>query len=154
MCLSVESELVKGFPDVVKTRGVILHKKNEFHVTLLSIRALCDVARIAEEEVVSLFDDFAKKHRIAVAGFLDDFRFAEDDQHKTIIVRCIVSNLDALFAELNRTFHVALPVQPAHVTLYTLQNIGIHIPSEKIMESLPRIDIPELETALKTIKHT
>ncbi len=78
-------------------------------------------------------------------SFLNDFRYVEEKAKKTIIVRCLVSNLDKLFAELRRVFGVTMETQPAHITLYTLQkNAGIHINSMALMESLERVRLPKL----------
>ncbi|OGG49689.1 hypothetical protein A2763_03345 [Candidatus Kaiserbacteria bacterium RIFCSPHIGHO2_01_FULL_54_36] len=152
ICLPVEPGLFEEFPKTVVWEGLTLLKKDEFHVTLLNITSLRNGAGISDETVMSFLDEFAKQHRFEPTAFLDDFRFVREGERASVVIRCRVSNLEELFREIRRKFNIDLPLQPAHVTLYTLQrNGGIHIPSEEVMESLPPVRIPELQKAAENI---
>lgn len=137
-----------------------LIKKDTFHFTVLHVETACELMRAAgglqhasaEEKVTAFFNTFVEKHPIDLVSFQDDFRYAQKDEKRTVVVRCIASNLTEFFAELNHTFGIDMPIQPTHVTLYTLQkNVGIHIPSDEVMNSLPNVNIPELAKALKGV---
>lgn len=157
LVLNLDPELFREFPDLVQWDGTTLRKKSEFHVTLLQIRIASELVREPlegfESKVENFFHSFIKEKPIEVVSFLDDFRYAEKEEKKTIVVRCTVSNLNEFFVALNRAIHIDMPTQPTHVTLYTLQkNIGIHVPDDRTMEDLERVHLPELDAALKSVK--
>lgn len=150
--LPVDSSLFTAFPTEIVREGTRLMKKDEFHVTLLYVRNASVLANVSAEELKSFFNSFADMHSIQLRSFVDDFRYVEKGDKRTIVVRCVVSNLENLFAALNNTYRINMPTQPAHVTLYTLQkNVGIHIPSIEAMEQLPKISLPVLDEALMRV---
>jgi len=147
--LSLDPRLFEAFPREVIWNNTQLTKKDEFHITLLHAKSASELANVPNEEVASFFNSFVETHPVKLLSFIGDFRYVEEEEKKTVVVRCIVSNLNGLFLLFNRTLHVQLPVQAAHVTLYTLQkNAGIHINSDEKMESLQRVGLPELSAAL------
>lgn len=147
--LPIDDRQSVSFPRAVSWKNVRLDIKDEFHVTLLNVGTASALSQRPREDIVSFFNAYAARRPIALVSFADDFRYVEKDVRKTILVRCVVSNLNLLFEELNRTFEIDMPMQPAHVTLYTLQkNVGIHVPSIEVMERLERVYLPVLEEAL------
>ena len=151
--LPMDSVLFDALPQVVSWNGLELSKKEEFHMTLLHVQQASELSGRPREETASLFNSFVGKNPIECLSLSNDLRYAEEGANKTILVRCIVSHVDGLFADLNRTFAIAMPVQPAHVTLYSLEkNKGIHINSDEKMGGLERVHLPELEAALAKIK--
>jgi len=69
------------------------------------------------------------------AGYRPDFRIADqpDRGRHTLLVMADVPGLDRAFAILSARLQLDIPVQPAHVTLYTVANglpIGITSPAE------------------------
>ena len=150
--LTLDPRRFGSFPAGVIWRGARLAKKGEFHVTLLHARSISKLRELANQDIARFFDSFVEKFSLGLISFIDDFRYAEEAEKRTILVRCVVSELDALFREFGKKFGIALPTQPAHVTLYTLQkNAGIHINSDTTMQGLERVDLPELEVAFATI---
>lgn len=151
--LGLDSRLFSLFPSEVTWNSLRLVKKEEFHVTLLHTKSTSNLAHVSNEELASFFDAFVANSPIKFLSFIDDFRYVEEDEKRTIAVRCAVSNLGELFAAFNTAFGIQLPKQPAHVTLYSLdKKVGIHINSEEKMESLERVRLPELEAALSKIQ--
>jgi len=138
--------MFEALPATIEFDGGNFFKKKEFHVTL--VHALASL----EESLTSRFKAFVEAHPIALLGFDTDIRVAEKDVNRSIIVRCTVACLDELFIEL-RAAGFDLPLQPAHVTLYSIvDNVGIAIDSIAEMESLPQVKIPALEAALSEIE--
>lgn len=153
--LKVDESLFADFPATVEWKGDILLKKDNFHVTICRGENIFTAAGLnleeGEEKLLSFFNSFVEKRPITLLSFLDDFRYAVDEERdrKTVVIRCTVSNLSEFFLELNSSFGINLPVQPAHVTLYTLQkNLGIHIPSEEVMNAFPVVGLPVLHAVL------
>lgn len=156
----IQSPVFEVFPPTVAWDGQTLTKKDSFHFTVLHVETACTLMlerrklnRVeAEEKVTSFFNEFVKKYPITLVSFEDDFRFAQRDEKRTIVLRCVASNLNEFFAQLNRTLGIDMPTQPTHVTLYTLQkNVGIHIPTNQVMESLPRVSVSALDEALRHV---
>lgn len=151
--LPIDPALFGDLPEVVTWNGVEFSKKVEFHVTLIHVQQASELSGASREETALLFDSFVEKNPIAFLSLLNDIRQAEEGKNKTILARCIVSNIDELFAHLNTQLKIAMPVQPAHVTLYSVEyNRGIHVNSNEKMESLDRVQLPELEVALSKVK--
>lgn len=151
--LSLDTSLFSAFPQEVEWKGVRLTKKDEFHVTLLHAKQAQEFSNIPNERLAAFFVSFIQRKPMTFESFLDDLRFVEEGEHKTIVARCAVSNLNELFVEFNQAFSANLPVQAAHVTLYTLQkNKGIYVNTDQQMERAEPVHLPELETALSKIQ--
>ncbi len=154
---TVGPETFQHFPQSVMWRGNALLKKDDFHVTICKgedvwQRAGLD-ASAGEVKLLALFERFVKEQPIALGQFNKDFRFIQKEEKKSIIIRCTVKNLDLFFEALNVEFGIQMPLQPAHITLYTLQkNVGIHIATESEMLSLEKVSLSELEAAYESLK--
>jgi len=148
--LGLDSRLFNPFSAEVMWNSFRLGKKEEFHVTLLHAKQSSKLAEVPNDDLAAFFNSFVEESPISLISFIDDFRYAEEQEKKTIVIRCIVSNLNKLFVLFNQTYQVQLPVQATHVTLYTLQkNAGIHIGSDEEMGRLQRVNLPELDAALR-----
>ncbi len=97
-----------------------------------------------EDEILSLFCAYAKDHEILFVRYTGEFRFAETMDRKTIVTLCEISNLDAFFAYAEQELKISIPLQPTHVTLYTLQpEMGIGLNSEEEMQQKTQpIEVP------------
>lgn len=148
--LALDKRIFEPFPPEIAWRDIQLFKKSEFHVTLLHAKGSPEFFSISIGAITDFFTAFVSKSPITFVSFIDDFRYVEEEDKKTILIRCTVSNIERLFAELNSVFDTHLPVQPTHITLYSLEKtVGIHVNDVEAMERLPRIDLPGLEMALK-----
>lgn len=161
--LSVENSVFAAFPETIEWGGSGLVKRDNFHMTICCVnnpeRDDCAAAlgerygierSIAEGRVLSLFNSFTERQPVLLVSYPNDFRFVTDEWRgrKSIVIRCIARGIEEFFAELNRTLRISMPTQPVHVTLYTLEkNLGIHVPSKSVMESMEKVSLPELETA-------
>jgi hypothetical protein len=126
-----------ALPENITVEGKELLLKTSFHTTLLCAK---DVQRVLDnnwdaelttevaERVIKVFNDFVSKKPLEFRGFTGEFRFVERGDKKSIVAMCEVSNVDELFTHVNSELGIVMPVQPTHVTLYTLQpNKGIGI---------------------------
>lgn len=146
LALGLPASLFQFFPQVVPWNGKTFQKKSEFHITLIHAGP-DDEIRLAP-----FFTHFIEEHPINVLSFQKDFRHAVRGDEETIIVRCTVSNLELLFQKMRDEIDLNLPLQPAHITLYTFQSrTGIGISNEEEMENLPRVSISVLDEALQHV---
>ncbi len=130
----------KELPDSLKIKGYNLFLKSEFHITLICakrIAAIINAEKIEELEadIVKEFIDYASKKPLLNYKPSKVFKFVERDEKKTLIIMVEVPGLEQFFKLLSKKYKKDLPLQPTHVTLYTLQpNIGIGILSIEQLE--------------------
>lgn len=146
------------FPDQILVQGKELQKKTSFHVSLVCVKDIVelvaeqkgiDKAKI-ELDILESFVDHSLY--VELVSFEHEFRHAVQGEKETIIIRCIVSSLTALFAQYRKDFRVEIPDQPTHVTLYTLQpDAAIGINSPEAMEQYQKISTPELEKGFESL---
>lgn len=125
--------------------GEIFLKKDHFHVSLLCVKNILEEKPDIEEDVLKHFCDFLKDNEIKFEGFTKEFRLAQNDERKSIVALCKVSNLHKFAEYLTDKIGVTIAPQPAHVTIYTLQQnagIGLNSPEEMEEKSKP-IEVPE-----------
>jgi hypothetical protein len=144
---------VGGIPENLKFAGNEFIIKNEFHITLLAVER---IARIIESdnvenlklEIVDEFNKFVAEHPLTEYRLLDDVRLVTVDNNKTIVVIAELQGIESLFDRLSKKYKVELPVQPAHITLYTLptDTFGIPIFSYEHLSGISEtVQIPELQ---------
>ncbi|MBU2104097.1 hypothetical protein KKD81_03510 [Patescibacteria group bacterium] len=144
-------------PETVQAGETELEKKSGFHVSLFELPHLAESIAAktgisveeAQEEIVRTFVSYVAEKPIVFRGFLNDFRIAEKEERKSVVVRCEMENLDGFFETLEKRYSISLYRQPAHVTIYTLghnKGIGIHTTEE--MEQLPEIELPAVFAVL------
>jgi hypothetical protein len=134
---------VTGLADETIINGQQLFVKDEFHITLVSIRYLAEQIQPANPEpvlhqIIEEFDKFTKKTSLEKYTISNDFRFVQDRGRTTVIVMAEVLNLDKFFERLNQKFSIKLPKQPTHITLYRYPKdfIGIGIPSAEVLANI------------------
>lgn len=139
---------LKNLPKAIKVGSHSLVKKNELHITLVGAKALeyfpDDVD--AAEEIKQAVTDFAKEHDLTQFELLDDYRLVKRGDRVTLAVMVILNNMDRLYEYLNERFDLELPIQPGHITLYSLDpEVGISINSyEQLEAETQKVDVPEL----------
>lgn len=158
--LPLPSAVFAEFPERVTWHGETLVKKQEFHMTILSVNRFYDAVntRSLEDkssrrtELLALFSDFVSHNPIGIF-FTSDFRYAVKEGQRSIVARCFSPDLSEFFAALNAQFHTHIPVQPAHVTLYARPfNLGIPINSDEAMNALGKVELAELDRAMQSIQ--
>lgn len=134
-----------SLPETINIDEITLLKKDTFHVSLLCVDNLLKARPESEAEILQYFCDFLQKHKLVFEGFTGEFRLAKKDERKSIVALCAVSHLDTFAQYLTEKLGMPVPLQPAHVTLYTLQpnaGIGLNSPEEMQEKSQP-IQVPK-----------
>lgn len=137
---------VGSLPDTVTIEGETLHKKSSFHISLICVKDILSKNPGVEQEVLDEFCSFAEKKDISLIRYTGEFRFAQHEERKTLVALCEISNLRELLESLGKKLGMALPSQPTHVTLYTLQpdaGIGLNSPADMESKSIP-VEVPAI----------
>jgi len=132
-----------NLPKQIEVEGCKLALKSNFHVSLVCIGKIIEKHKISipdfENLIIKDFCDFIKNNDVSLIRYRDEFRFATENEEKSIVVMAEVSNIDKFFNILNEKYGLKAEVQPTHVTLYTLQpDIGIFITDSKNLEHLTK----------------
>lgn len=143
---------LSGLPLALSIKGHKLLKKEEFHVSLINAIGIANLINPQsvdeiELEIIKEFKNFLKKNKLDKFSLLNKFRFVQKDIKKTVIVMCEIPGAEKFFTLLSKKYKKVLPLQPFHITLYTLKDgggIGILSNEELAKFSVP-IDIPELQ---------
>ncbi len=141
-----------GLPASINIKGEKLLKKNEFHISIINANGIAElinpkaVTKI-EQEIIGEFKNFISENKLDKFRLLKKFRFVQKDIKKSVIVMCELSGAAEFFARLTEKYKKTIPLQPCHITLYTLQpEVGIGILSdEELNEISVPVNIPELE---------
>jgi hypothetical protein len=147
---------ISQLPDKIIFEGQELFVKDEFHITLAGATQLAKIISPDDEsfvldQIIHEFDEFIAETSLEEYKISNNFRFAEKDDRKTIIVMAEVPNIGKLFNRLEQKFSRDLPRQQTHVTLYRYPQdfIGIAIPSVEALENFSRpIEFPLLKELL------
>jgi hypothetical protein len=143
-------------PPKLKIEGNEFVVKPEFHITLLAAGKLAEIidsnnVERLKLELIEEFYTFVDKFPLTRYELLDELRLVKVGDTKTIVVMAKLEGIDTLFDDLSKKHGVKLPVQPTHVTLYTLptDTFGIRINSyEELQEISEPIEIPKLQKLL------
>ena len=124
--------LLENLLNEIVIEGNALVLKSSFHISLVCINEIIKKHNISISGFVDSmkkdFCDFVKTNDINLLSYLDDFRFVEENELKTVIVMCKVSNLDNFFGTINKKYGLTIECPPTHVTLYTLKDkLGIFL---------------------------
>jgi len=132
-------------PETFEVAGDTLHKIDHFHISLLCVKNIQKMKPYSDDEIVQHFCDYIKEHEVKFSGFTNEFRLASKAERKSVVAMCNVSNLDGLAKYLSEKIGAAVPAQPAHVTIYTLQqNAGIGLNSaDELEEKSEPIQVPQ-----------
>lgn len=131
----------------VTLRGQTWYRKQELHCSLVAVSRLAplvaEARHISEAAAALVLVDAAQValrfQPVTPAAILagDNFRFVKKDDKQSIVLQSPGQLLAPLFAALARSVETELPVQPAHVTLYTIpEGQGIGIPSYEVLAEM------------------
>lgn len=136
-------------PDTFEIGDEALIKKDHFHVSLLCVKNILEVYPDKEDEIIQYFCDFLKDNEIKLEGFSGEFRVATHEERKSLVGLCVVTNLHKFAEYLTEQIRLEVAPQPAHVTLYTLQqNMGIGLnSSDELEEKSVVVSVPEAISA-------
>ncbi|MEX0881748.1 MAG: hypothetical protein WDZ34_02650 [Candidatus Saccharimonadales bacterium] len=140
-----------GLPESIHLGGEKLLKKNEFHITIINTEEIAKLidpgnSQRTKTEIITQCQGFIEKNKLNKFKLLDQFRAVQKDVRKTIVVMCEFPDGEEFFAHLNKKYKKSLPIQPFHVTLYSLDpDVGIGIASNDQLDEISRaVIIPEL----------
>ena len=131
---------VGELPEFINVEGVSLEKKSSFHVSLFCIKDLLEKLLEVEQKTLDFFCSFIKENEISFLRYTGEFRFVQNDERKTVIALCEISNLKRFSEALGQELGITIQPQPTHVTLYTLQpdfGIGLNSPDDMEQKSFP-----------------
>lgn len=143
---------VESIPDSIEIEGQKFIVKSEFHITLLAVRRIAEIidthnAEKLQIEIVHFFNEFAEKSPLNTYELLHEIRLVTVGENMTVVVMAKLEGIERLFTALEEKYHVKLPVQPTHITLYTLPSdtFGIPILSYDELENISRpLEVTEL----------
>lgn len=132
-----------NLPSELITNGNRLILKSSFHISLVCIQDIIIKHNVSisnfRDEVIKDFCDFVKTNDVNLLNYINDFRFAEENDLKTIVVMCEVSNLDKFFEILNKKYKLHIEYPPTHVTLYKLEDkVGIFLTDADDLKNLTK----------------
>ncbi len=97
-----------------------------------------------------MFKEYVAVTPISVVKYINEFRFVEKDDRKTIVVMCKVNHLEEFITSMNTKYSLNIEVPPTHVTLYTLNSgPGIFLTDQSdIINLTKQVTIPVLQGEL------
>lgn len=146
---------VSNIPEKLKFRGDEFIVKSEFHITLLAVRQIAEIIDPANTEKLQLeivqdFYQFVDVFPLTNYELQDEVRLVTVGNNKTIVKMAKLEGIEKLFNMLEKKYQKKLPVQPTHVTLYTLPTDTFGIPILSY-EQLENISIPVTDIGLEPI---
>ncbi len=150
---------LQGLPEYIEVEDTTLFLKSEFHISLLCAKRIAPLidnknSAAVEKGLVDDFLSFTRTTPLTNYEITSEFRLVKRDQRKSLIVTVHVPSLDGFFIGLEEKYRSKLPLQPAHITLYTLQpeaGIGI-LSDEQLMSESYVVSVPELHNLRKAIE--
>jgi hypothetical protein len=133
-----------GLPSEIRVEGYTLLLKSSFHVSLVCTGKIIEKYNISTPDftnsVISDFCEFTKKQSVNLINWSNEFRFVTQNERRSIIAMCEISNLNKFFDLLNNKYQLGIEYPPTHVTLYTLQlDKGIFLTTSEDIEELTKI---------------
>lgn len=117
---------LENLPNEIVIDDNKLSLKSSFHVSLVCINEIIRKHHISipgfKDSIINSFCEFIKTNDIKLLNYLEEFKFAVQDDLKTIVVMCRVSNLDKFFVIVNKKYGLKIEYPPTHVTLYMLES--------------------------------
>ncbi|MDB5164066.1 MAG: hypothetical protein JWS12_684 [Candidatus Saccharibacteria bacterium] len=143
--------VLAGLPQKIALLGHEFFPKSEFHISLVCVyklAALIDPNNkpLIENQIVAEFTQFVQQHPLSTYTLTPNFRHVQRGEKQTLIVMATVAGLEDFFKTLSQKYGVELPLQPAHITLYSIKpvtGIGILSPEELARDS-HQVKIAEL----------
>ncbi|MFA6554184.1 MAG: hypothetical protein WCS89_01620 [Candidatus Paceibacterota bacterium] len=140
---------IKGIPLKINIEGYELQLKSSFWVSLVCIGKIIEKHKISIPDFVDkVIEDFCNYTRTVEVNFLkyrNEFRFVSQNERRTIVAMCDISNLREFFDLVNKKYNLNVEYQPTHVTVYTLQpELGIFLSDSNDLERLTKV-IPNPE---------
>ena len=135
---------LEGLPETIQVSGMALTRKSEFHCSLLCVKCLTSELEQrgqtpdqAAASLLSIFSELTKTQPLLFVGLTGELRLIKKDDRHTLVAMCEISGLRRVFQLLNAQLDMSIPLQPAHITLYTSEpDKGIGISSIEELENM------------------
>ena len=133
-----------GLPEKINIEDYELFLKTTFHASLICAGKIIEKNNLTipdfVNKVVADFCEFTKHTSIDFARCRNEFRFVAENERRTVVVMCDISNLNKFFDLINQKYSLRLEYPPTHITLYTLQpNIGIFLTDASDLNRLTKM---------------
>ncbi|HSX42042.1 MAG TPA: hypothetical protein VLE93_01690 [Candidatus Saccharimonadales bacterium] len=138
--------------------GETLLPKDRFHMSIFCVKKYAPLIAQqtgeseaeVEEQILEEAKRLIETKRVTVKGLREEFRLAEEDEKKTVVVMCDANGLEEFFEGMRKTFSIDIPLQPTHLTLYTRDGgVGIGLTGNEDVEKLTRLLTTEESEAVK-----
>lgn len=137
-CIGLMNLDVPNLPKTLDIEDYTLLRKNEFHITIMcpkNIAPLMDQGDFEgnKAELMAFFTDYANNNDLRSYTLRPEFRLAKEGSKVTVVVMADMPGLIGLFESMQAKYNIAVPLQPAHITIYALDGvtgIGINSPQE------------------------
>jgi hypothetical protein len=134
---------LKNMPGEITFEGNSFLVNDFLHVSLVCVGKIIEKYNIQipgfKNKIIKDFCEFSDKNDIGPVLYTEDFRFAEKDDKKTVIVMCKVPNLDKFFELINKKYELNIEYPPTHVTLYKLPGkLGIFLIDSNDIKNLTK----------------
>lgn len=146
-------------PDTIEVSGYTLQVKPEhkFHISLVCLKRLAPLVdgsnpERVEAQMTELFIQTQREVPMDKYELSGELYLVQKEERVTVVATCDVPGLEEYFVRLNNHYGANMPLQPTHLTLYTLQPAaGIGILSAEELGQLGRaVRIPELTPLINT----
>ncbi len=132
---------------IIDGKTFFVKRSDSLHISLVCIGEIISkhgiVVQNFKQKVLKDFCEFVKENDIKFLKCRDEFRHVKRDEMESIIVMCDVSNLDKFFKIINAKYNLNIQTQTTHITLYTMQELGIFVTdSQDIANMTKLIDVP------------
>jgi hypothetical protein len=133
---------LENLPKELIVEGNTLVLKEVFHVSLVCIGKIIEKYNVSlpnfEDGIINDFCEYCRKNELKVLEY-GDFKFVEENDLKSIVVMCEISNLNKFFDLLNKKYGLSIEYPPTHSTLYTLPNkLGIFLTDTNDIKNLTK----------------
>ncbi len=140
---------IQGLPERLDIEGYTLSKRSSFHVSLVAIGNIIEKYNIQvpnfEDSVIDDFCKFVSQNEVSFVRYRGEFRFVVQNERRSVVAMCEVTNLEKFFDLLNEKYNLQLEIPPTHVMLYTLQqNAGIFLTNSDDIQELTKV-VPKPE---------
>lgn len=130
-----------GLPEQIEVKGNTLYLKSSFHISLVCINKIIKKYDIEISDFLSKtiedFSDFVKTNKVELLHYNNDFKFVAENELRSVIVTCEVSNINKFFDLINEKYGLSVKYPPTHVTLYTLKDgLGIYLTDSDDIKNL------------------
>ena len=150
---------VEGLAPQLTFRGDTYYLKEEFHSTLIPVKYIVTLLPDREtgqlsRQILEEVETARVQHEPSFLGYRNELRHVRKDDRQSIVIMVDVANLEPIFERLRHKYHIEIPSQPTHVTLYTTwPSRGIGIPSQEALNTTTKEitgpGLEELKTAME-----